>query len=96
VPWVSHYDAYRNRLVRTWRAWGNANPLRRQLAKMRHHPPPNARQTAISRDEFLSIVAAGIQASADNRHPLLFDDANGVVPAELSQLEAGRRHAGCR
>lgn len=42
VPWVSHFDMYRNRLARSWRPWGNRNPLqqlalaigRRQLAKM--------------------------------------------------------------
>jgi hypothetical protein len=31
VPWVTHFDAYRNRLVRTWRPWGNRNPLQRVL-----------------------------------------------------------------
>ena len=42
VPWVTHFDTYRNRLARSWRPWGNRNPLqrlalaigRRQLAKM--------------------------------------------------------------
>jgi molybdopterin/thiamine biosynthesis adenylyltransferase len=42
VPWVTHFDAYRNRLARSWRPWGNRNPLqrlalaigRKQLARM--------------------------------------------------------------
>jgi hypothetical protein len=43
VPWVTHFDAYRGRLTRSWRPWGNANPIqrlaiaiaRRQLKAMR-------------------------------------------------------------
>jgi molybdopterin/thiamine biosynthesis adenylyltransferase len=43
APRGMHFDAYRNRLVRTWRPWGNANPIQRaaiaiarfHLAKMR-------------------------------------------------------------
>jgi len=41
APYGVHFDAYRNRLKRTWRPWGNANPIqriavsiaRRQLAR---------------------------------------------------------------
>ena len=41
APRGTHFDAYRNRLVKTWRPWGNRNPLqrialiiaRRQLAR---------------------------------------------------------------
>jgi molybdopterin/thiamine biosynthesis adenylyltransferase len=29
APWGLHIDAYTNRLARTWRPWGNANPLQR-------------------------------------------------------------------
>lgn len=53
VPWVSHYDAYRNRLTRSWRPWGNANPVqrlalaiaRRQLARMKRHDLADAVQS---------------------------------------------------
>ena len=31
APWGMHFDAYRNKMVRTWRPWGNANPLQRVL-----------------------------------------------------------------
>ena len=31
APWGVHFDAYRNRLKRTWRPGGNANPLQRLL-----------------------------------------------------------------
>ena len=29
APWGLHFDAYTHRLARTWRPWGNANPLQR-------------------------------------------------------------------
>ena len=29
APWGLHFDAYTNRMARTWRPWGNANPLQR-------------------------------------------------------------------
>jgi hypothetical protein len=31
APWGVHYDAYRQKAVRTWRPFGNANPLQRLL-----------------------------------------------------------------
>ncbi len=31
APWGLHFDAYRNRLKRTWRPGGNANPIQRVL-----------------------------------------------------------------
>jgi len=33
APYGMHFDAYRNKMVRTWRPWGNNNPLQR-LAMM--------------------------------------------------------------
>jgi hypothetical protein len=53
VPWVTHFDAFRSRLARSWRPWGNRNPVqrlalaiaRRQLARMEQHghgPRPSA------------------------------------------------------
>jgi hypothetical protein len=29
APRGVHFDAYRNKLVRTWRPWGNRNPVQR-------------------------------------------------------------------
>ena len=29
APWGLHFDAYRNRLRKTWRPWGSRNPLQR-------------------------------------------------------------------
>jgi molybdopterin/thiamine biosynthesis adenylyltransferase len=29
APWALHFDAYRNKLAKTWRPWGNRNPLQR-------------------------------------------------------------------
>lgn len=38
APRGLHFDAYKNRLVRTWRPWGNANPLQRlMMALARRH-----------------------------------------------------------
>ena len=31
APWGLHFDAYKNRLKRTWRPGGNAHPLQRAL-----------------------------------------------------------------
>ncbi len=31
APWGIHFDAYTHRLVKTWRPWGNANPVQRLL-----------------------------------------------------------------
>lgn len=31
APWGMHFDAYRNKLVRTWRPGGNRNPVQRAL-----------------------------------------------------------------
>lgn len=50
VPWGLHFDAYRNKLVTTWRPWGNRNPIqrmalaiaRRQLQRMRCAPSSGA------------------------------------------------------
>lgn len=32
APWVLQYDAYRSRLVKSWRPWGHRNPLLRLAA----------------------------------------------------------------
>lgn len=34
APWGVHFDAYKNRLKRTWRPGGNAHPLQRALIAM--------------------------------------------------------------
>lgn len=31
APWGQHFDAYRNKYVKTWRPWGNRNPLQRLI-----------------------------------------------------------------
>ena len=36
APWALHYDAYRQKLVRTWRPLGNANPIQQLLLKLIH------------------------------------------------------------
>lgn len=34
APWGLHFDAYRNRMARTWRPWGNANPVQRLMISL--------------------------------------------------------------
>jgi hypothetical protein len=34
APWGIQFDAYRNKLVRTWRPGGNRNPLHRLMIKI--------------------------------------------------------------
>ena len=49
APWGLHFDAYKNRLRRTWRPGGNAHPLQRALvalAKRRYAPAMNPRPSA--------------------------------------------------
>ncbi|WP_016957037.1 ThiF family adenylyltransferase [Catenovulum agarivorans] len=29
APWGLHFDAYKNKMVKTWRPWGNRNPIQR-------------------------------------------------------------------
>lgn len=33
APRGLHFDAYRNNLIKTWRPWGNKNPLQRYMFK---------------------------------------------------------------
>ncbi len=47
APWAIHFDAYKNRLKRTWRPGGNAHPLQRALiamARRRFSPAASARE----------------------------------------------------
>lgn len=34
VPWGLHFDAYRNKAVKTWRPWGNENPIQKLALKI--------------------------------------------------------------
>lgn len=31
APWGMHFDAYKNKMVKTWRPWGNRNPIQRVM-----------------------------------------------------------------
>ena len=47
APWGIHFDAYKNRLKRTWRPGGNAHPLQKALiamAKRRFSPVASRRE----------------------------------------------------
>lgn len=34
APYGLHFDAYRNKYKKTWRPWGNANPLQKLLMRL--------------------------------------------------------------
>ena len=49
APWGVHFDAYKNRMKRTWRPFGNAHPLQRALIalmKRRYAPATRVPVTA--------------------------------------------------
>jgi molybdopterin/thiamine biosynthesis adenylyltransferase/nitroreductase len=81
APWGLHFDAYRNRMVRTWRPGGNRNPLqrlgliiaRRQLARMARFEK-TAETDAMSLDsKSLRVLDAARWApSGDNAQPWRF------------------------
>ena len=31
APWGMHFDAYKNKMVKTWRPWGNRNPIQKLM-----------------------------------------------------------------
>lgn len=34
APWGMHFDAYKNKFKKTWRPWGNANPIQKIMFKI--------------------------------------------------------------
>jgi len=90
APHGIQFDAYQDKLVHTWRPWGNRNPIqhlalriaRRQLARARREPSPAhaARQPLSIVEEILS--SARWAPSGDNTQPWRFeivDDRHVVV-----------------
>lgn len=85
APWGLHFDAYRNRLARTWRPGGNAHPLnrlalaivRRMLARARALPAPVRRTPAppATLDARVARVLelASWAPSGDNTQPWRFE-----------------------
>lgn len=53
APWAVQFDAYRNKLVRTWRPGGNANPLQRLLM-------------SVARRRFAGTLRAAADAGPDS------------------------------
>lgn len=86
APWGLHFDAYRNRLARTWRPGGNRHPLQRLALSVarkqfRREPPatsaPPPHLNAIER----VLKLARWAPSGDNTQPWRFEirDARHVV-----------------
>ncbi|MFZ5508655.1 MAG: ThiF family adenylyltransferase [Pseudomonadota bacterium] len=80
APRGMHFDAYRNRMVHTWRPWGNANPLqrltlavaRRQLGRMAAAAPPRA-EGGEKRIVECILEVARWAPSGDNTQPWRFE-----------------------
>lgn len=47
APWGLHFDAFRNRLKRTWRPWGNRNPIQKVAIAIARRVLENARRASI-------------------------------------------------
>ncbi len=82
APRGVHFDAYRNRVVKTWRPGGNANPLQRAglaIARKRvmAQPEANPDSTAIAASAMERILEAARWApSGDNEQPWRFEQHN--------------------
>ncbi|MGA7799179.1 MAG: ThiF family adenylyltransferase [Gammaproteobacteria bacterium] len=82
APWGLQFDAYRNRLVRTWRPGGNRHPVqrlglaiaRRQLKGMARQSPPKEPRPAQGVVEQI-LELARWAPSGDNAQPWRFEIA---------------------
>lgn len=88
APRGIHFDAYRNRLVRTWRPWGNANPIQRLgLTIARKRIQPGSQPEAVDAEPRTRPVErildlARWAPSGDNEQPWRFeivDDHHVVI-----------------
>jgi len=85
APSGLHFDAYRNRLVRTWRPGGNRHPVQRLgllLARRRfgseaaHHSSPEKAKPAYERTVLEILNLARWAPSGDNAQPWRFEIHN--------------------
>ena len=86
APWGLHFDAYRNRLARTWRPGGNRHPLQRvalSIARRQFRREPPATPPLVPRLNAIERVLklARWAPSGDNTQPWRFEirDARHVV-----------------
>ena len=89
APRGLHFDAYRNRLVRTWRPWGNRNPFqrlglrlaRKNLGNDAAHSATPGTGTTYDREVLGILDMARWAPSGDNAQPWRFEilDDNHVV-----------------
>jgi molybdopterin/thiamine biosynthesis adenylyltransferase len=88
APRGIHFDAYRNRLVTTWRPWGNANPLQRLVLSIARQRIKSGGATAIAGEGSRAkpveriLDLARWAPSGDNDQPWRFeivDDLHVVV-----------------
>lgn len=101
LPRTVQYDAYSQRIRRTWRPWGNANPLqrlvlaaaRRQVHALGRHARPVADPESGMPVERI-IALARWAPSADNAQPWRFTDC---TPERFSvRVRASSDHGGVR
>ena len=80
APWGMQFDAYRNKMVTTWRPLGNRNPIQRLVL-------------AVARRQYRGAAAGsssshGVTADRVANHPRSLDAPNPVVPVARAQLES--------
>jgi len=81
APWGLHFDAYRNKMVTTWRPWGNRNPIQQlglAVARRRFrsggNPQPPAELKACPKGAIEQILDLARWApSGDNTQPWRFE-----------------------
>ena len=64
APWGIQFDAYRGKMVKTWRPWGNNNPLQKFLLAIARRQFNTARQTSTP-SEGVTMIPADIRHILD-------------------------------
>lgn len=72
APWGIHFDAYKNKLRRTWRPGGNSHPLQRALI-------------ALARRRFSTAVSPPVQTTSSSRLDAILDLARWAPSGDNSQ-----------
>lgn len=77
APWGLHFDAYRNRMKKTWRPWGNANPLQQLMIaiarRMLKRPAVTTEPALLSSPIERILDLARWAPSGDNEQPWRFE-----------------------
>lgn len=72
APWGIHFDAYKNKLRRTWRPGGNSHPLQRALI-------------ALARRRFSTAISPPVETTSSSRLDAILDLARWAPSGDNSQ-----------